>query len=191
LSFLFFLKFFFREEVHQELQEEAAAAATPNEQAVRVSESEEEDEIQLCYVSSSEDSTADTSDTDEDRRHFERELEANPALRRAYARSEAARSLRGHFNARPGHSWSRRNTRGRETRNPNVLVTNCILEHGGTLLLNTIVKCLCSISLFFLKKKTFSHPYLHFDVFCHFGFARFLFLEYSCADFFHRYRLQI
>ncbi len=104
-------------EVQQEAQEEAAAAATPNEQASR-SESEEEDEIQLCHVSSSEDSTADTSDTDEDRRHFERELEANPALRRAYDRSEAARRQRGHFNARPGHLLTRRHTRGRETRNP-------------------------------------------------------------------------
>jgi hypothetical protein len=99
-----------------ERQEEAAAAAAPKEE----SESEsEEDGIQLCHESSSEEST-DTSDTDEDRRHFERELEANPALKRAYARSEEARRVRGRFNARPGHLCTRRNTRGREQRNPTI-----------------------------------------------------------------------
>jgi hypothetical protein len=99
-----------------ERQEEAAAAAAPKEE----SESEsEEDGIQLCHESSSEESTDDTS-TDEDRRHFEIELEANPALRRAYERSETARRERGRFNARPGHLCTRRNTRGREQRNPTI-----------------------------------------------------------------------
>ncbi len=97
-----------------ESEEEAAAAAAPKEE----SESEsEEDGIQLCHESSSEEST-DVTSTDEDRRHFERELEANPALRRAYERSETARRERGRFNTRPGHLYTRRNTRGREQRNP-------------------------------------------------------------------------
>ncbi|EFX62150.1 hypothetical protein DAPPUDRAFT_103858 [Daphnia pulex] len=99
-----------------ERQEEAAAAAAPKEE----SESEsEEDGIQLCHESSSEEST-DVTSTDEDRRHFEIELEANPALRRAYERSETARRERGRFNARPGHLCTRRNTRGREQRSPSI-----------------------------------------------------------------------
>ncbi|EFX78750.1 hypothetical protein DAPPUDRAFT_320184 [Daphnia pulex] len=113
------------EQVHLEPQEQAAAAAAPIEQPARASESEEEteeeseedDDLQLCHLSSSEGSSDETSSTDEDRRGFKRELERNPALRTAYARSEEARRQRGHFNDRPGHFWSRRNTRGRETRN--------------------------------------------------------------------------
>ncbi len=103
---------------HQERQEEAEAAAAPKEQIE--SESEEEDEIQLCYESSSEESTVESSATGENRRHFERELETNPALRRAYDRSEAKRRERGHFNARPGQIFTRRYTRGTERRSPNV-----------------------------------------------------------------------
>ncbi|EFX66716.1 hypothetical protein DAPPUDRAFT_116073 [Daphnia pulex] len=61
-------------------QEEAAAAAAPKAE----SESESEDGIQLCHESSSEESTAESSATGGNRRHFERELETNPALRRAY-----------------------------------------------------------------------------------------------------------
>ncbi|EFX80197.1 hypothetical protein DAPPUDRAFT_243984 [Daphnia pulex] len=85
-----------RRVVHQqERQEEAAAAAAPKAE----SESESEDGIQLCHESSSEESTAESSATGENRRHFERELATNPALRRAYERSEAARRERGRFNA--------------------------------------------------------------------------------------------
>ena len=114
-------------------QEEAAAAAAPNQQSESESEEEtaaaaaphqqqgsesEEDEIQLCHESSSTDDSSSEESKDEDRRHFERELEANPALRRAYERSETARRERGRFNTRPGHLYTRRNTRGREQRNP-------------------------------------------------------------------------
>jgi hypothetical protein len=101
-----------------ERQEEAAAAAAPKEESE--SESEEEDELQLCHESSTEESTDESSANQENRRHFERELGSNPALRRAYERSEAARRERGRFNARPGHLCTRRNTRGREQRNPSI-----------------------------------------------------------------------
>jgi hypothetical protein len=116
-----------------ESEEEAAAAAAPNQQSESESEEEtaaaaaphqqqgsesEEDEIQLCHESSSTDDSSSEESKDEDRRHFERELEANPALRRAYERSETARRERGRFNTRPGHLYTRRNTRGREQRNP-------------------------------------------------------------------------
>ncbi|EFX64644.1 hypothetical protein DAPPUDRAFT_266033 [Daphnia pulex] len=101
-------------------QEQGAAAAAPIEQAARAVEteekSEEDDELQLCYFSSYEGSAEDTSSTDENRRGFERELDRNPAFRAAYARNEEARRQRGRFNVRPGHNWSRVNTRGRETR---------------------------------------------------------------------------
>jgi outer membrane biosynthesis protein TonB len=114
------------EQIQREPQEQAAAAAAPTERSAGASESEEEteeeteDELQLCHLSSAEGSSDDSSSTNEDRRGFERELDRNPALRAAYNRSEEARRKRGHFNARPGHLLTRRHTRGRETRNPNV-----------------------------------------------------------------------
>jgi hypothetical protein len=99
-----------------EPQEQAARAGEHEEESEE--ESEEDDELQLCHLSSFEGSSDDTSSTDEDRRGFQRELKRNPALRATYARSEEARRQLGHFNARPGHFWSRKNTRGRETRRP-------------------------------------------------------------------------
>jgi hypothetical protein len=96
-----------------------AAGSSKSEEETE-EELETEDELQLCHLSSAEGSSDDTSSTDEDRRGFERELDRNPALRAAYNRSEEARRQRGHFNARPGHLLTRRHTRGRETRNPNV-----------------------------------------------------------------------
>jgi hypothetical protein len=113
-----------------EPQEQAAVAGAPIKQAARAGEHEEEseeeseeeleedDELQLRHLSSFEGSSDDNSSTNEDRCGFERELERNPALRTANARSEEARGQRGHFSARPSHLWSRKNTRGRETRNP-------------------------------------------------------------------------
>jgi hypothetical protein len=107
---------------HLESQESAAAAAAPIEQAARAveteEESEEDDELHLCYLSSYEGSAEDTRSTDDDRLGFERELDRNPAFKAAYARNEEAGRQCGRFNVRPCHSWSRMNTRGRETRHP-------------------------------------------------------------------------
>ncbi|EFX65987.1 LOW QUALITY PROTEIN: hypothetical protein DAPPUDRAFT_263888 [Daphnia pulex] len=73
------------EKIHLEPQEQAEAAAAPIEQATRAGEheeeSEEDDELQLCHLSSFEGSSDDNSSTDEDRFGFERELERNPALK--------------------------------------------------------------------------------------------------------------
>jgi hypothetical protein len=93
--------------------EPPAGAAAPR---IRPRRPIEEEELQLCWISPCDSSEEDSSSTDEDQRGLNRELERNPAFAAVYARAEEARGSRGRFNARPGLGWTRRYTRGRETR---------------------------------------------------------------------------
>ncbi|KZR99935.1 Uncharacterized protein APZ42_004000, partial [Daphnia magna] len=91
-------------------QDPAAIAADPTKPLV-CRPVEEEDELQLCWISSCDSSEEDDTSTEEDQSGYNQSVE-----RAAYLRADQTRQLRGNFTGRQGPGWTRRNTRGREQR---------------------------------------------------------------------------